>query len=56
MDNKIFNAIVVEENDKGTFSQSIKEKKINDLPEGDLVVRVQYSSLNYKDALSFTGN
>ena len=56
MDNKIFNAIVVEENDKGTFSQSIKEKKIYDLPEGDLVVRVQYSSLNYKDALSFTGN
>ena len=56
MDNKIFSTIVVEENSQGIFSQSIKEKNINDLPEGDLVVRVQYSSLNYKDALSFSGN
>ena len=55
MDN-IFNAIVVEENENGTFSQNIKEKNINDLPEGDLLVRVKYSSLNYKDALSFSGN
>ena len=55
MDN-IFNAIVVEENQNGTFSQNIKEKNINDLPEGDLLVRVKYSSLNYKDALSFSGN
>ena len=46
MDN-IFNAIVVEENQNGTFSQNIKEKNINDLPEGDLLVRVKYSSLNY---------
>ena len=29
---------------------------VNDLPEGDLLVRVHYSSLNYKDALSATGN
>ena len=56
MDNKIFSTIVVEENSQGLFSQRIKEKNINDLPEGDLVVRVHYSSLNYKDALSFSGN
>ena len=56
MNTKIFNAIVIEENDDGTFSQDIKEKNINDLPDGDLLVRVKYSSLNYKDGLSFVGN
>ncbi len=29
---------------------------MSDLPEGDVLIRVQYSSLNYKDALSATGN
>ena len=56
MKNKIFNAIIVDENHDGTFSQEIKEKKINELPGGDLLVKVEYSSLNYKDALSFSGN
>ena len=31
---------------------SIIERSINDLPEGDLLIKVNYSSLNYKDALS----
>ena len=29
---------------------------MDDLPDGDLLVRVHYSSLNYKDALSATGH
>lgn len=32
------------------------ERSTADLPEGDVLVRVQYSSLNYKDALSAVGN
>jgi putative YhdH/YhfP family quinone oxidoreductase len=31
-------------------------RHINDLPEGDVIINVKYSSLNYKDALSATGN
>jgi len=36
-------------------SLRLVEKKISDLPEGDLLVKVQYSSLNYKDAMSARG-
>ena len=35
---------------------SVEEMDTDNLPEGDLLVRVRYSSLNYKDALSATGN
>jgi len=50
-----FNALVVEEN-KGNYIRSIKTLTIGDLPQRELLVRVHYSSLNYKDALSATGN
>ncbi len=50
-----FKALVVEEHgDK--FTRSIQTKSVNDLPDNDLLIRVQYSSLNYKDALSASGN
>jgi len=50
-----FKALVVSEQE-GTFVRNIQDKKIADLPEGDLVIKVHYSSLNYKDALSASGN
>jgi acrylyl-CoA reductase (NADPH) len=53
---KIFRAVIVEEDVAGLFSQSIKNKKVVDLPLNDLLIKVSYSSLNYKDALSFSGN
>ena len=34
---------------------AIVEKDIHDLPEGDLLIKVEYSSLNYKDAMSAKG-
>ncbi len=40
----------------GTYQRAIKTKRVSDLPEGDLLIRVHYSSLNYKDALSANGN
>jgi putative YhdH/YhfP family quinone oxidoreductase len=51
-----FRALVVEKTDEGQFVRAIRERSIADLPPGDLVVRVRYSSLNYKDALSATGH
>ncbi|WP_339923911.1 YhdH/YhfP family quinone oxidoreductase [uncultured Cyclobacterium sp.] len=55
MNDKEFKAFVVEEKD-GEFKGSIKTKKIDALPKGDLLIKVSYSSLNYKDALSASGN
>jgi len=51
-----FKALVVEKTDDGQFVRTIRQRSIADLPPGDLVVRVSYSSLNYKDALSATGH
>lgn len=56
MDNETFRAYVVTENGDKTFSGRIVEKTLNELPEGDVVISVKYSSLNYKDALSASGN
>jgi len=50
-----FRAFVVEEKD-GAFIREVKSKLVNDLPEGDVLIKVHYSSLNYKDALSASGN
>ena len=55
MEETKFRAFVVEEQD-GEFLGQIKTKQISDLPEGDVLIKVHYSSLNYKDALSASGN
>ena len=51
-----FQAFYISENEDKTFSQATVERKIEDLPAGEVLIKVQYSSLNYKDALSSTGN
>jgi len=51
-----FKAMIVEEQADKQFSRRIGQRSIDDLPEGPLLVKVHYSSLNYKDALSATGN
>ena len=50
-----FKAFVVREQD-GEFTGTLETKHIADLPEGDVLIRVDYSCINYKDALSVTGN
>lgn len=50
-----YKAFVVEEKG-GEFVSSVKMLDTNDLPQGEVLVKVSYSSLNYKDALSATGN
>ena len=56
MNAETFKAMVVEETDDKQFIRSIQERSIADLPAGDVLVRVGFSSLNYKDALSAIGN
>ena len=51
-----FKAFTVFENQDGSFSSQIISKNIDDLPKGDILIRVAYSSLNYKDGLSASGN
>ena len=49
-----YKAYLVEENNV-EFVGSVKELDVPDLEEGRLLIRVKYSSLNYKDALAATG-
>ena len=51
-----YKAFIVEETGKNEFTRVWKTARIKDLPHGDVLIRVNYSSLNYKDALSATGN
>jgi acrylyl-CoA reductase (NADPH) len=53
---KTFKALVVDEVSPGVFDRRVKTRTVDELPKGDLLVRVHYSSLNYKDALSASGN
>ena len=53
---KTYRAFLVEKNEDGTFSRSVVERGLSDLPEGELLIEVKFSSLNYKDALSAIGN
>ncbi|MDS0932922.1 acryloyl-CoA reductase [Staphylococcus epidermidis] len=47
-----FKAFVVDEDDNGIVSNSYKELTKDDLPEGDVLIKVHYSGINYKDALA----
>ncbi|RIH88151.1 Acrylyl-CoA reductase AcuI [Meiothermus luteus] len=48
-----FRALVVESSDPQ--SARIRQASLDELPPGDVLVRVAYSSLNYKDGLAITG-
>lgn len=56
MPSETFNALVVEAGEDKTYLRQIKKRTVDDLPDGDVLIRVNYSSLNYKDALSAIGN
>ena len=51
-----FKALVVTETDDQRFVREIKARTKDELPAGEVLIRVHYSSLNYKDALSASGN
>ncbi len=51
-----YRALRVYENDDGTFERRIDTLDTRQLPAEEVLVRVKYSGLNYKDALSAYGN
>lgn len=50
-----FRALVIDKAADGTISHAVKELDDSQLPEGDVTVRVDYSTLNYKDGLCMHG-
>jgi putative YhdH/YhfP family quinone oxidoreductase len=56
MHGKTFKAMVVKEETDGQYTKQIVNKSLDELPEGEVLVKVHYSSLNYKDGLSATGH
>ena len=50
----MFKAVLIEKDDAG-YRAAVKDLDEASLPEGDVGVRVEYSSLNYKDGLAITG-
>jgi len=56
MTKEYFHAMVVREKADGGFQRMIEKRGVEELPPGEVLVRVHWSSLNYKDALSASGN
>ena len=56
MSEQIFEAFRVSETAENSFESTIIKRSINELPQNDVLVKVSYSSLNFKDALSASGN
>lgn len=50
-----FTALVVSKTEDGEQLPAWRQLTLDDLPPGDVLVRVAYSSLNYKDGLAVTG-
>ncbi len=50
-----FKALMLTQDDAGKTVAEIRQLTDADLPEGDVLVAVDYSSLNYKDGLAITG-
>ena len=50
----MFKGILIEKDEKG-YRAEVKNIDDTVLPEGDVTVKVSYSTLNYKDALAITG-
>jgi putative YhdH/YhfP family quinone oxidoreductase len=53
---KDFRCYLVTQEADGRFAGQLARRSLEELPPGDVLVRVLYSSLNYKDALAATGH
>jgi putative YhdH/YhfP family quinone oxidoreductase len=51
-----FKALRVHEQSDGSFTKSIEEVPMDTLPDHDVLIRVYFAGLNYKDALSASGH
>lgn len=52
----MFDALLAEKSEDGLQSITLRRLSEEQLPPGDVTVRIEYSALNYKDALALTGN
>lgn len=50
----MFDAVLIEKDEAG-YRASIRQLEESQLPDGDVTVDVEYSTMNYKDALAITG-
>ena len=50
-----YKALLIEEVE-GNYKKSVQELESGNLPDNEVLIKVEYSSLNYKDALSASGN
>jgi putative quinone oxidoreductase, YhdH/YhfP family len=51
-----FRCLLVQKDSQGQSQLQLVERPRDELPPGDVLIRVRYSSLNYKDAMAATGN
>ncbi|RSL30713.1 acryloyl-CoA reductase [Salibacterium salarium] len=51
-----FQALMVEKTDDNNVSREIRTLSFDDLPEGDVLVNVHYSSVNFKDGMAAMAN
>ncbi len=51
-----FNALVISEVPEKQYECVLTEKSFSQLPDNEVLIQVKYSTLNYKDALSASGN
>lgn len=56
MQTTTYQALVVRRGESGGYTRAVERKNTDELPAGNVLVRVYFSSLNYKDALSAAGN
>jgi acrylyl-CoA reductase (NADPH) len=56
MKNQSFKALQISEVSDKQYVKNIVQRQISDLPVGEVLIRVHFSTLNYKDALSAVGN
>ena len=47
----MFNALVVNKDEDGNTSAGVSQLTLDQLPEGEVVVAVEYSTVNWKDGL-----
>lgn len=51
----MFRALLISKSEEGTHQCTLRSLDKSQLPDGEVIVRVSHSTLNYKDALAITG-
>jgi len=52
---RTFRALMVRESE-GVYNKAVEEVSFSEMVENEVLIEVKYSSVNYKDALSASGN